>query len=40
MLTIVVATMLATDAKAENYPWCAIYRAVVRIVGSLLFSNA
>ena len=26
MLTIVVATMLATDAKAENYPWCAIYK--------------
>jgi hypothetical protein len=26
VLTIVVATMLATDAKAENYPWCAIYK--------------
>jgi hypothetical protein len=23
---IVVATMLATAAKAQNYPWCAIYK--------------
>lgn len=26
ILSAIVATVLATAAKAQNYPWCALYK--------------
>jgi hypothetical protein len=28
VFSAIVATMLATAAKSQNYPWCAIYKGV------------
>jgi hypothetical protein len=34
-----VATMLATAAKAQNYPWCALYRDGVWNCGFTTFEQ-
>ena len=34
------AAWLATAAKAQNYPWCAIYKGVPGTAGSQRFSSA
>jgi hypothetical protein len=36
---IIVAIILATAAKAQNYPWCAIYKAGAMNCGFTTFQQ-
>jgi Protein of unknown function (DUF3551) len=39
VLNAIAATTLATAAKAQNYPWCAIYKAGAMNCGFTTFQQ-